>query len=256
VSYSPAAGNGATAGELRYEYSLNGGGWAALPGSNVITGLNNGTSYAVSLRAYTALDGVRYDGPASAPSAAQVPYGPVGNPGVDATRSGRDITFSWSAPAPNGRAITQVQISIDGGGWQNVSNSGSRTNTYAYSTTHTIDVRAQDAAGQWSATRSASATTVDPPKPRAWVTPGSSAVGNPNCSTSTCAYFVVNTQDFPAGTYRVYCASSSDGEFAGGSQRSLPANGSTQLGCYYGKPNTQVWVRIEGWGESEHTTWH
>ena len=28
----PAAGNGATAGELAYEYSLNGGGWAALPG--------------------------------------------------------------------------------------------------------------------------------------------------------------------------------------------------------------------------------
>lgn len=256
VSYSPAAGNGANPGELRYEYSLNGGGWAALPGNNVITGLNNGTSYAVALRAYTALDGVRYDGPASAPSAAQVPYGPVGNPGVDATRSGRDITFSWSAPAPNGRAITQVQIRIDGGGWQNVSNSGSRTNTYAYSTTHTIDVRAQDAAGQWSAVRSASATTVDPPQPRAWVTPGSSAVGNPNCSTSSCAYFVVNTQDFPAGTYRVYCVSGPDGEFAGGSQRSLPANGSTQLGCYYGKPNTQVWVRIEGWGESEHTTWH
>ncbi|GAA1978490.1 Ig-like domain-containing protein [Microbacterium pumilum] len=255
VSYSPAAGNGATGGELRYEYSLNGGGWTALPGNNVLTGLNNGTTYQVTLRAYTALDGVRYDGPPSAPSAAQIPYGPVGNPGASASRSGRDITFSWSPPAPNGRAITQVQIRLDSGGWQNVANSGSVTNTYAYSTTHTIDVRAQDAAGQWSGVVSASARTVDPPQPRAWVTPGSSAVGQDNCSTSSCAYFVLNTQDFPAGTYRVYCASGPDGEFAGGAQRSIPANGSVQLGCYYGKPGTQVWVRIAGWGESEHTTW-
>src|SRR5690606_4518158 len=136
--------------------------------------------------------GVRYDGPPSAASNQAIPYGPVRNPSVNATRDGRNITFSWAAPAANGRAITQMQIRIDGGGWQNVANSNSRTNTYGYGERHTIEARAQDAAGQWSSVVSAAATTVDPPQPRAWVTRGSSAVGQPNCSSGTCAYFVVN----------------------------------------------------------------
>ena len=256
VSYSPAAGNGATPGELRYEYSLNGGGWAALPGNNVITGLNNGTSYRVALRAYTALDGVRYDGPASAQSAAQIPYGPVGTPGATATRSGRDIQFGWSAPAENGRAITQVQISIDGSGWQNVANSGSRTNTYAYSTTHTIDVRAQDAAGQSSGVRSASATTVDPPQPRAWVTPGASAVGQPQLQHVDVRVLRAEHPGLPGRHVSRLLRERSRRRVRRRRPAGGPANGSVQLGCYYGKPGTQVWVRIEGWGESEHTTWY
>lgn len=258
VTYNAAPGNGANANEMRYEFSLNGGGWRADWDGRTIGGLNNGQTYTVRVRAYTAMDGVRYDGAESAPSNQVIPYGPVRNPSVSATANGRDITFSWSAPSPNGRNITQMQIRIDGGGWQNVANSNSRTNTYGYSERHTIEARAQDAAGQWSGIASDAATTVAPPQPKAWVTRGASAVGQPNCSSSSCAYFVVNTQDFPAGDYRVYCnATGSYGgtPFAGGSVRSLKANGQTQLGCYFGDPAATVWVSIEGWGDSERRNW-
>ncbi len=256
VSYSPAPGNGASGGELGYEYSLNGGGWTALPGNNVITGLNNGTSYRVALRAYTALDGVRYDGQASAQSAAQIPYGPVGNPGASASRSGRDITFGWSAPAENGRAITQVQIRIDGGGWQNVANSGSRTDTLRLQH-DALDRRARTgcrgpverrAIGVGDDRRPAAATCLGDSR---WLGSGAAQLQH-----VVVRVLLREHAGLPGGHLPRLLRERSDGEFAGGAQRSLPANGSTQLGCYYGKPNTQVWVRIEGWGESEHTTWH
>lgn len=255
VSYQPAAGNGANSGEIGYEYSLNGGGWQALPGDRVLRNLSNGQTYTVRLRAYTAMDGVRYNGEPSAQSNGAIPYGPVRNPGATAQREGQSVRLGWSAPASNGRDIVEMQIRIDGGGWQSVGMNGSRLVGNGYDERHTIDVRARDAANQWSNVQSASATTEPRPQARAWVSRGSSAQGMPNCSTSNCAYFVVNTQDFPAGNYRVYCASSRDGQFAGGASWNLPANGSVQLGCYYGWPGEQVWVTIQGWGDSERRPW-
>ena len=152
VSYSPAAGNGATGGELRYEYSLNGGGWTALPGNNVIGGLNNGTSYQVALRAYTALDGVRYDGPASAPSAAQIPYGPVGTPGRDGDpERPRHHLLVERAGAERPRPSPRCRSASTAAAGRTSRTAARAPTPTRYSTTHTIDVRAQDAAGQWSA---------------------------------------------------------------------------------------------------------
>lgn len=255
VTYEPAPGNGANASELRYEYNI-GGGWRGDWDGRTIGGLNNGQTYTVSVRAYTAMDGVRYDGAQSAPSNGAVPYGPVRNPSVTAARAGdgRDIQFTWNAPAPNGRAITQVQIRIDGGGWQNVSNNGSRTNRYGYSERHTIEARAQDAAGQWSGIDSAAATTVDPPQPRAWVTRGASAQGEPNCSHSSCAYFVVNTQDFNAGSYRYECWGNGNKFNNWEGPVNVPANGRVQLQCYFGQPGANVWVVLNG-TRYETTQW-
>lgn len=259
VAYNDAPGNGATADEIGYEYSLSGGNWTAMPGSKTIGGLSNGTTYTIRVRAYTSMDGVRYTGEPSAASNGAIPYGPVKTPGARATASGTDITFSWSPPAENGRAITKVETSIDGGAWTNRGTaSGSQTVGYGYSQTHTIRVRAWDSAGQVSAIASDSATTVAPPQPRAWVTRGGSAQGQAGCSSADCAYFVVNTKDFPAGDYRVSCNATGPyggTPFAGGSTRSLPANGSVQLGCYFGDAGEQVWVTISGWGDGERRTW-
>ncbi len=258
VTYGAAPGNGANAGELQYEYSLNGGNWQGNWDGRTIGGLSNGTSYTVRVRAFTALDGVRYDGAESAASNGAVPYGPVGTPGASASASGRDITFGWSAPAENGRPISQVQVRYDGGGWQNVSNNGSDTKTYGYSEKHTIEVRATDSAGQVSDIRSASDTTVAEPKARAWVTAGSRSGVKPGCESGDCNYFVLNTENFPAGSYRIFCAGTGGpgpDEFIDEGVRNIPANGSTQLGCFYGYHGSQVWVRIEGWGESDKTTW-
>lgn len=258
VSYNGAPGNGASAEELGYEYSLNGGGWQAMPGNKTIGGLNNGQQYTVRVRAYTAMDGVRYNGAESSPSNQATPYGPVRNPGVNAEREGTSVRLSWSAPAENGRRITQVQIRVNSGGWENVPLSGSRVVGNGYDQRHSIDVRAYDAANQVSQVVSASATTAPRPQPKVWVSRGQSAQGQPNCSTSGCAYFVVNTENFPAGDYRVHCNATGPyggTPFAGGSVRSLKANGQTQLGCYFGDPGAEVWVTIDGWGTSERRTW-
>jgi hypothetical protein len=68
----------------------------------------------------------------------------------------------------------------------------------------------------------------------------------------------VHTENFPAGNYAVYCNATGPyggTPFAGGSSRNLPANGTVDLGCYFGDDGEQVWVSISGWGDSERRTW-
>jgi hypothetical protein len=134
-------------------------------------------------------------------------------------------------------------------------NGGSRLVGGGYDETHTIHVRAIDTENQVSAEASKSATTEKKPEPRAWVTRGSSAQGQDNCSSAACAYFVINTQDFPAGSYTLSCESARDGQFTDGKTYTLGANASQQMTCYYGYGGDQVWVNISGYGESEHRAW-
>ncbi len=256
VTYEPAPGNGANAGELRYEYNV-GGGWRADWDGRTIGGLNNGQTYTVRVRAYTAMDGVRYDGAESAPSNGATPYGPLRNPGAKATRDGTGIRFEWSAPPANGRTIS-VKINIAGGGWEDVANNGSRRIEYGYDKTRTIRVQAFDSAGQQSAIVEDTATTAPPPPPppdpRAWVTRGASAQGEPNCSHSSCAYFVVNTQDFNAGSYRYECWGNGSKFNNWEGPVNVPANGRVQLQCYFGQPGANVWVVLNG-TRYETTQW-
>ncbi len=248
VSYGAAAGNGATAGELSYQYSLSGGNWQAMPSNKVISNLSNGTTYTVRVRAVATVGGVSEPGAESAPSNSVIPYGPVRNPSVTARANGQSISYSWSPPATNGRAITQMQIRIDGGGWQNVANNGSTSGNYGYSQTHTIEARAQDAAGQWSAVVSDSARTVDPPQPRAWTSKGSSAQGMSGCSSASCAYMVLNVENWVAGTYTLNC-NDTEGRW-GNRTYNVPANGSVQLSCYTGYTGYTSWVSYSGPGGS------
>lgn len=254
VTYGAADGNGANAGELRYEYSVNNGPWRAdWDGTTITSGVGNGGSYSVRVRAYTALDGVRYDGAASAASNTVQPYGPVRQPGVSANANGTNITYRWTAPAENGRAITRMEIRIDGGGWQQVSLNDATTRGYGHAETHRIEVRATDAAGQTN-TNSAQARTSDPPQPRAWASRGS-AVNNGNCNTASCAQVRLNVENFPAGNYRIWCSADGDARWGGGYTINIPANGSVEPGCYYGWPGARVYVEIVGWGDSERVTW-
>ncbi|MFD4958769.1 Ig-like domain-containing protein [Microbacterium sp. NPDC058389] len=253
VTYTAGDGNGASGSELQYQYSVDGGNsWQAFNGST-IAGLTNGKSYNVTLRAYTSMDAVRYDGAASAASNAATPYGPVKTPSATAKTSGTSIVYEWTAPAENGRAITQMQIRIDGGGWQNVANNGGTTGNYGYSETHRIEARAQDAAGQWSSVSPAdSATTVAKPKARAWVSRGAAKSG----CTVQCYYFQVHVENFPAGTYRIGCFE--DGRLMPGTSYNtytVPANGSFDLSCWYGYQGHTVAADIQGWGMSESYVW-
>ncbi|MFS0912110.1 Ig-like domain-containing protein [Microbacterium sp. 179-I 3D2 NHS] len=248
MSYNAGSRNGARANEISYQYRLNGGGWAGVPGNGVLGGLTNGQNYTVEVRAVATVDGVNYAG---APSNAATgnPYGKPHTPGAGARGLAQNVELSWNANgSDNGRRITLVQISIDGGGWQDVGMSNSRTVGNGYNEDHSIRVRAQDAAGQWTDVASASARSGPPPPPRAWVTRGA-PVSNSQCSDGTCAYFVVNTSDFPGGTYSVSCNSTVPGNAPfTTSTRSIPSNGSVQLGCFhgYGGRGAEVWVTING----------
>ncbi|WP_448710643.1 Ig-like domain-containing protein [Microbacterium profundi] len=240
--------NGARASEISYQYRLNGGTWQGLT-NNTIGGLNNGTAYRVEVRALSNTGTGSYTGVESAASNAATPYGVPPQPRAKATNNGSNVTVSWGNNGDNGKPITETQIRVTGpgtpGSWQSVSGSGSANYGAPYSQTITIEVRVKNDS-TWSAVASDSATTDKKPDPRAWVTRGDSAQGQPGCSTASCSYFKVNTQDFPAGTYNVTCQSSNQGQIGGNHSVSLPANGTRQLSCYFGYPGQNVWVEING----------
>lgn len=256
VTWTAGSGNGAAANEIRYEYSVNNGGWSGswasggTNGSGTISGsqvANNGT-YKIRVRAVSTVDGSSFASGASNESNAVAPYGPIGNPSARASASGTNITYSWSSPGRNGRDIS-TEVYIDGGLVSRDAN-GSLTRGYGYAETHSIEVRTS-AAGQ-TTTASDSARTADPPKPRVWVTRGDFV--NNGC-VNGCYKFVVNTQNFPAGSYKINCYRSGgngpintwQGPF------DLPANGSKQLECFLGADGYDVWVDILGWGGSVDT---
>ncbi len=262
LTWSRSALNGAKTTEVQYQYSINGGSsWAAMPGNNVVTGLANGTNYNVRVRAVATVDGSTY---ASDPSGQIVgnPYGPLKQPAVSASQNPTSVTFNWDAgPAANGRSIKTVRIRIDGGGWQNVGASGSRTVGDGYSQRHTIDVEVTDQAGQ-QITRSAEQTSGPKPDPRAWVTSTGNANGQPNCNDGTCAYFYLTGRGFPANSSMwVQCASNAPPPYGGtfgGRTVTTDGNGNIdqQLGCYLGmrRGTIEAWVVMDG-KEYEHKVW-
>lgn len=261
LAWTPGARNGARADEIQYQYSLNGGNWAALPGDNVLRGLSNGQDYNVRLRALASVDGTQYGGDASNTVSGN-PYGPLRNPDVSASSNAKSVSFSWDArPAANGRDISTVRIRIDGGGWTNVGSTGSRTVGDGYSETHTIDVEVTDRAGQ-QIVRSARETSGPRPEPRAWVTSSGNANGQPNCNDGTCAYFYVTAQDFPPNkSMYLQCASNAPAPYGGtfgGRTIRTDGNGNyaEQIGCYLGlrRGTIEAWVVIDG-KAYEHRVW-
>ena len=258
IAYNEGSRNGAKTSEVSYQYRLNGGNWAALSGTT-IGGLTNGQDYRVELRAVATVDGVSYAGAVSNAVTGN-PYGPPKTPAASARSLTTQVELKWNASgSPNGRDIKIVQISIDGGGWENVGISGTRNVGTGYNQGHSIKVRAQDQAGQWTAEAAASASSGPPPAPRAWVSRGTAGNWPGQCTDGTCAKFVVNTSDFPAGDYQVWCNSNAPNggsHFAGGGSWSIPANGAVEISCFHGSGGRgyEVWVTIGG-TDYEHRQW-
>ncbi|MCI4658185.1 Ig-like domain-containing protein [Cryobacterium zhongshanensis] len=177
VTFGAAAGNGATTGELAYQYSVSGGAWRSdwASGGSGTSGtiangqVNNNGSYTIAIRAVSNFDGVSYEGAGSAASNAVAPFGQPNQPGAGASGGGAQVSLQWGPPGPNGRAITALEISIDGGGWESVGVGSGNRNVGSYSESHSISVRATDAAGQQS-TNSASASSGAAPVAKTWVT--------------------------------------------------------------------------------------
>ncbi len=229
----------------RYEFNYSGGdvvNYAAAATGGFVPNLTNGTAYRLKVRACNDMCGEW-----SAQSAAVTPYGPVNTPGAGAAKNGaRHVTVSWSQPAANGRPIARLEISLNGGGWENVgTGNGNRTVGDGPNQTWQIRVRAIDSAGQVSAIASAQAAT-DPPQVN--VSKGARTSAS-DCTTSACALIVIELVNFPANT-TVSCSfkSSHSGDvFSNGSYRT---NGDGyyrgQTTKYFGWPGGYVEVTCNG----------
>ncbi|MFJ6001822.1 Ig-like domain-containing protein [Arthrobacter sp. NPDC092385] len=191
LTYAPlsaAQRNGARENEVAYQASFNGGGWQAIAQNQTVGGFANGSDVSARIRAVVTSDGASYTSEPGAASAAAKPYG---SPGA-ATASGRDggkeqksLDLGWGAPNISAHDVQQIQIRIDGGRWEDVGNSGSRTiNTGGYNERHTIDVRSLNSRNQEGPIASAAARSGDapPPKPTQWTI----AAGGPELDTRSC----------------------------------------------------------------------
>ncbi|MDF2442627.1 MAG: large repetitive protein [Subtercola sp.] len=266
VSYNAADGKGAKQSELAYQYSVNGGGWIGMPGDKVIrSGVPNNSSYSVKVRAVTSLDGESYQGPASGASNTVSPFGKPGDPSASASDNAKSVTVTWGAPQRNGQDF-HIEISIDGGGWENVGAAGgSRVVGDGYSQRHTIDARTVDNAGQVSGTASAAASSRAEPITTAVSVAKGAPVRNSECSTSGCAYVELRITDAKPGsytvTYRSNCASGGNCKTSWLTKTvNVGASGNVTLtnNAYFGFTGSSVYVTIDGPSgsfESNHVTW-
>ncbi|CAB4153063.1 Fibronectin type III [uncultured Caudovirales phage] len=144
-----------------YQYSLDNTNWSGAIGSPYnITGLSNGTSYTVYVRAVNAagVSGSGFDSATtfSVPTAPQSLSVTPGTAGTSVTQA----SASWSAPSSNGgSAIIRYEYSIDGSNWTDNSTSLSATITsLSKYSSYTFYVRAVNAVGN-STAATASFTT-------------------------------------------------------------------------------------------------
>lgn len=110
---SVAPGNGFNSQSLRIQYSADGGStFQDFPGGTV-SGLTNGTPYALQFRQAGQVNGSEAYGPAVT-AASATPYGPPSVPTLTVKdTSATSVTFHWDARnSANGKALTAVKISI------------------------------------------------------------------------------------------------------------------------------------------------
>ncbi len=108
-----------------------------------VSPLNNGTDYSFSVAACNSNKGSSPCGPASPQSNSVKPYGPPGTPGVSGATSGQGdpvAHWSWTTPSGNGLGIQRYEISVDGGGRQNVGNVNSYNQNFGFRSTHSLRV--------------------------------------------------------------------------------------------------------------------
>jgi hypothetical protein len=240
----------------RYEVQWSGGSATVSGSGQSVSGLANGSTYSFQVRACNT-----YCAQWSASSNDVVPYGPPNAPPqVTGTGSWKDVSFSWTAPAPNGRAIKSYEISVDGGIFQDVglvTTAGPIGNGYRQ--THQIQVRAVDTEDNFGPANGTSANTSFP---TVAVSKGSGAVGvqNPGrqlCSDASCAYIVVSVTGIAPGDYAIKFWD----DAPGGQMPDRPisvggsGNASVQTENYFGYRNNHITATVDGI-TSPQFTWY
>ncbi len=219
-----------------------------------VSSLTNGTAYRFQVSACNASAGTKKCGDPSPQSNPVTPFGPPGSPGVSGSTSGQGDTaarWSWSVPNANGKAIIRYEISVNGGGRENVGNATSFSRNFGtYSQTYTLRVWAinNEAPRSESASPgSANAATGPAPPPAHKITVAWSGTNDPcdSDTTKTCRVMNETLENFPPNaTIQITCYSN---QFPSGYyQHNVQTNGSGYVSrnvCEIAPSNTQFWVR-------------
>ena len=171
ASWTAPSDNGSRIDDYDVRYRPSGGGWTELPDgvkstatTATITGLRNGTSYEVQVRAGNSVGDGPWSGSATATpvSSASVPSAPSA-PRLAAGDG--QLVASWTAPSDNGSRIDDYDVRYrpSGGGWTELPdrvNSTSTTVTITElrnGTSYEVQVRAGNSLGDgpWSASSTA-----------------------------------------------------------------------------------------------------
>jgi titin len=185
VAFTPASNGGAAVTE--YDYSLDGGAWTttgSLAPSFTITGLTNGTTYTVQVRA----DNSQGDSPAST-TASGTPATVPNQPTITGTTRGNaTITVAYSESSTGGSPITSYQYSTDGGTtWYSAAStanpllitalSTNGTTPIANGTYYPVEIRAVNAVGPSSASAQDDVSPAStPPAPSVTLVPGNGSI--------------------------------------------------------------------------------
>jgi len=163
VSFTPGYAGGRTISD--YEYRLDSGPWisAATTSSPLtVTGLSDGTSYAIAIRAVTGVG----SGVATDATIVTTPGVPAA-PSITAVAVGdRSLSVAFSPGNSNGSTITAVQYQLTSGGpWTTAPSTASPISVSGLSngTTYAVAVRAVNAVGSGPASSSQSATPATVP---------------------------------------------------------------------------------------------
>lgn len=168
VAFAPPGNDGGSS-ITNYEYSINGSTWvtpspAVTSSPIVISGLTNGTSYPVRVRA------VNSSGSGAASNS--VSASPANSPGaptiLSVTADDASLIVSFTAPGSNGGSpITNYQYSINGSTWVTPSPASTASPLViaglTNGTTYPVRIRAVNSAGSGAASNSISETPVGAP---------------------------------------------------------------------------------------------
>uniref|UniRef100_UPI002FCB9CED fibronectin type III domain-containing protein n=1 Tax=Pseudarthrobacter sp. TaxID=1934409 RepID=UPI002FCB9CED len=172
VTFTPltqAQRNGSTDTEIQYTYNADGKSGSIQAGGGTIGGLTNGRDITVTIIATSTKNNVSGDAKAIGTGN---PYGPPNAPTVNGRTSAKgdgQVHWTWNNPNTNGRPLNRYEVSMDGGGWQNVGQANSfDAGAGGWGKSHNLRVRAVtvvDGAIGGPATSTSGADPTPPPDP-------------------------------------------------------------------------------------------
>ncbi|ALO67715.1 hypothetical protein AS189_16035 [Arthrobacter alpinus] len=190
--------NGYASSEVQYCVTLSTGAASCGVPSGVVMNSPNGTNVYANVYAQpTSNAGDRSD--SSGASATVNPFGVPGQTGVNGSTAGAEqktVSWNWTTPGANGRAITRYEISLNNAGWTSVGMNGSySTGTANYNDSANLNVRAcnEGGCGAASGNVTSRAGSAPPPPVTEWNITHSigsrtcmDALGSTNWNGSTC----------------------------------------------------------------------